>query len=125
MPVTVNQRDPLRPIQRPARPDMMELIKGINTMTTNISLLLLREYSSGEEYVLCKHETSVRFRLFPLRSLLIKTNPLYLSLYKKDFSDNTPFYFNFPWPLIYGPTLLKFTPLFHSAAFILEHIAQW
>lgn len=91
MPVTVNQRVPLRPSQRPARPAMMEFIKGIKTMAANISLLLLREYSSGGEYVLCTHETSVRFRLFPFKSIFIRT--LLPLLYKKDFYHNNDFYF--------------------------------
>src|ERR1700754_161798 len=120
MPVTVNQRAPLRPIQRPAKPAMMEFIKGIKTMAKNISLLLLRGYSSGEEYVLCKHETSVRFRLFPLRSLFIRrTSPL--SLYKKDFTDINILYFYFYGTLSLSTSCdAKRHLLFYSAVFILE-----
>ena len=122
--MTVNQRAPLWPIQRPAKPAMMEFIKGIKTMAKNMSLLLLREYSSGEEYVLCKHETSVRFRLFPLRSLFIRTSPL--SPYKKDFTDINILYFYFYETLSLSPSCdSKSDLLFYSAIFILEYIAQW
>ena len=93
-------------------------------MAKNMSLLLLREYSSGEEYVLCKHETSVRFRLFPLRPLFIGTSPL--SPYKKDFTDINILYFYFYETLSLSPSYdSKRDLLFYSAIFILEYIAQW
>ena len=91
IPMTVNHRAPFRPIQRPAKPATIEFIKGIKTMAANIFLLLLREYSSVGEHVLCTHETSVRFRLFPFKSIFIRTIlPL---LYKKDFHHINDFYF--------------------------------
>jgi hypothetical protein len=120
MPVTVNQRAPLRPIQRPARPAMMEFINGIKTIAKNISRLLLGEYSSEGEYVLCKHETSVRFRLFPLRSLFIKTNTL--SLYKKDFADINIFYFYFYGTYLYLRHAIREDTSFFIARFLFLNI---
>ena len=42
IPMTVNQRAPIPPIQRPVKPAIRALIRGIKTIAKNIYILLKR-----------------------------------------------------------------------------------